>query len=133
MPGPFIFIATNRLKAGAIEAERRRVPDLVGFVQHEEPRVLAFNEYFDNERNEVTVVQVHPDARSMEAHLAIVADRAAQAYAETVDATVGIQVFGPPSDAVVEVLRRQAGAGVPQTVFAEHLGGFTRLVSQGAA
>ena len=38
MSGPLIFIATNRLKAGALNAERRRVPDLVRFVEHESPR-----------------------------------------------------------------------------------------------
>jgi hypothetical protein len=40
--------------------------------------------------DEVTVVQVHPDAASMEAHTTIVADRARAAYAETLDATVKI-------------------------------------------
>jgi hypothetical protein len=35
-------------------------------------------------------------------------------------------VFGPPSDAVVEMLRRQAGAGVPLSIKPYHLGGFTR-------
>jgi hypothetical protein len=55
----------------------------------------------------------------------IIAGRAASAYAETVDATTGIQVLGTPSDAVVEILRRQAGAGVPLSVKPYHLGGFT--------
>jgi hypothetical protein len=62
MSGPFIFIATNRLKPGAYEAERRRVPGLVDFIEAGEPRLLAFNEYTNAERTEVTVVQVHPDA-----------------------------------------------------------------------
>jgi hypothetical protein len=35
-------------------------------------------------------------------------------------------VFGTPSNAVVEMLERQAGAGVPLTVKSFHLGGFTR-------
>ena len=127
MPGPFIFIATNRLKPGAYEAERRRVPGLVDFIQAGEPRLLAFNEYFDAERNEVTVVQVHPDAQSMEFHMGVVGERAARAYAETLDATTQIQVFGTPSGAVLETLRAQAGAGVPTSVYPEHLGGFTRI------
>src|SRR4051794_14186438 len=62
MTGPFIFIATNRLKPGAYEAERDRVPGLVEFIKGGEPRLLAFNEYVNVERTEVTVVQVHPDA-----------------------------------------------------------------------
>jgi len=61
MSGPFIFIATNRLKPGAYESELRRVPGLVDFIEAGEPRLLAFNEYINAERTEVTVVQVHPD------------------------------------------------------------------------
>ena len=45
------------------------------------------------------------------------------------DATTQIQVFGTPSDAVVEALRTQAGAGVPLSTYAEHRGGFTRIGS----
>jgi hypothetical protein len=33
MPAPFIFIATNNLKPGAIEAERHRVRDLSRFLE----------------------------------------------------------------------------------------------------
>ena len=63
MSGPFIFIATNRLKPGALEAEKRRVPQLCEFIEATEPRMLAFNEYVDDNGSEVAVVQVHPDAR----------------------------------------------------------------------
>src|SRR4029079_513792 len=127
MSGPFIFIATNRLKPDAYEAERRRVPGLVEFMDVCWPRLRASNEYLNAERTEVTVVQVHPDAASMEFHMGVVRERAAQAYSETLAATTRIQVFGPPSDAVVETLRAQAGAGVPLSVHPEHLGGFTRI------
>jgi hypothetical protein len=126
MFGPFIFIATNRLKPGKLDDERARVPGLVEFIHANEPRMIAFNEYVNDEGTEVAVVQVHPDADSMAFHMEVVADRGASAYAETIDATTGIQVFGTPSDAVVEMLRHQAGAGVPLSVKPHHLGGFTR-------
>ena len=48
------------------------------------------------------------------------------AYAETIDATTSIQVFGMPSNAILEMLERQAGAGVPLRGWPCHLGGFTR-------
>jgi len=128
MSGPFIFIATNRLKAGKLDDERTRVPGLVDFIEANEPRLIAFNEYVNDDGTEVAVVQVHPDAASMAFHMEVVADRAATAYAETVDATTGVQVFGTPSDAVVEMLARQAGAGVPLSVKPHHIGGFTRSV-----
>jgi len=56
----------------------------------------------------------------------VIAERAAGAYAETLEATTSIQVYGEPSDAVLEMLGRQAGAGVPMVVKRYHLGGFVR-------
>lgn len=39
MSGPFIFIATNRLKEGKFEEEQRRVPGLCDFIEANEPRL----------------------------------------------------------------------------------------------
>ena len=72
-------------------------------------------------------MQVHPDAASMEFHTEVVAERAARAYAETLEATTSIQVYGEPSNAVLEMLTRQAGAGVPMTIKPHHIGGFSRI------
>ena len=127
MSGPFIFIATNSLKEGKLEAERDRAAELGSFIETHEPQLLAFNEYVNAEGTEVGVVQVHPDAASMEFHMNVVAERAARAYTETLEATRSIQVYGEPSEAVLEMLRRQAGAGVPMTVKRFHIGGFTRI------
>jgi hypothetical protein len=74
----------------------------------------------------VGVVQIHPDADSMEFHMNVVREQAERAYAETLDATTSIQVYGTPSDTVLEMLRQQAGSGVLLTVRRYHLGGFTR-------
>ena len=126
MSGPFIFIATNRLKEGKLEEERRRVPGLCDFIEANEPRLIAFNEYASEDETEVGVVQIHPDAESMEFHMEVVGERAAQAYAETLEATTSIAVYGEPSDAVLAMLSRQAGAGVPMVVKQHHLGGFKR-------
>ena len=46
---------------------------------------------------------------------------------EDAEATTSVQVYGEPSEAVLELLRRQAGAGVPMTVKRHYLGGFTRV------
>src|SRR5256885_5665890 len=116
MSGPFIFIATNTLREGKLPAERERAADLGSFIEKNEPQLLAFNEYVNEDGTEVGVVQIHPDAASMEFHMGVVAERAARAYEETLEATTSIQVFGEPSETVLEMLRRQAGAGVPRTV-----------------
>jgi hypothetical protein len=132
MPGPVIFVATNRLKPRSLERERARVGTLVDFIEANEPRVIAFNEYVNEAGNEVAVVQVHPDPASLEAHLAIVGERARAAYADTLEATVRVQVFGEPSEEMLAILERQAGDGVEIVLYPEHLGGFTRVDSSSA-
>jgi hypothetical protein len=129
MSGPFIFIATNRLKPGKLEAERERVSELSDFIEAKEPRLIAFNEYASEDGGEVEVVQVHPDAASMEFHMGAVEKRAARAYSETLEATTSIQVYGTPSEAVLKMLSHQAGSGVPLTVKRHYLGGFTRAAT----
>jgi hypothetical protein len=66
----------------------------------------------------------------MEAHIEVVRERAQEAYAETLGATVRIQVFGQPTDAPLETLRQQAGSGAEISVNGEHLGGFMRSAAQ---
>jgi hypothetical protein len=126
MSGPFIFIATNRLRDGRFDAEQQRVPELVRFVEAHEPRLIAFNEYVNADRSQVSVVQFHPDAASMEFHMGVVGDHARQAYAQTLEATTGIQVFGTPTAGILRMLQQQAGSGVPLSIHPLHLGGFTR-------
>ncbi|HWX96884.1 MAG TPA: hypothetical protein VNZ01_08515 [Solirubrobacteraceae bacterium] len=127
MSGPFIFIATNRLREGKLAAERERARDLSSLIEANEPQLLAFNEYANEEGTEVGVVQMHPDVPSMELHMEVVAERAARAYAETLEATTSIQVYGEPSGAVLEMLSRQAGAGGPMMVKRRHIEGFSRI------
>jgi hypothetical protein len=57
-------------------------------------------------------------------HMAALAERAASAYADTVDSTGSVQVFGTSSRAILEMLRHQVGAGVSLTLKPNPLGGF---------
>jgi hypothetical protein len=123
MPGPFIVIATNRLRDGRFDAEQQRVPALCSFIEASEPRLIAFNEYVNEERSEVTVVQVHPDAASFDFHLGVVGDRARDAYVQTLEATTSIEDFGTPTETILGMLRRQAGSGVHLNIDPHHLGG----------
>jgi hypothetical protein len=122
----FVLIATHRLKPGAMAAERARVPELVEFIESHEPRVIAFSEYADDEAEEVTVVQIHPDAESLRFHTELIAEHAERAYRETLDATVSIELYGDPGEEVIASLRASAGDRFRLTVKPHLLGGFTR-------
>ncbi len=57
-------------------------------------------------------------------------ERAEEAYAETLDRTDRIQVFGRPTEAILESVRQQAGRRVEIGFNDEYLGGFTRSAAQ---
>jgi hypothetical protein len=135
LTGPVRRQAHRRLRVGLLplaagqvpaDAEQQRVPELVRFIEAHEPRLIAFNEYVNEDHSQVSVVQFHPDAASMEFHMGVVGDHARQAYAQTLETTTGIQVFGTPTDNILRMLQQQAGSGVPLSINPLHLGGFTR-------
>ena len=128
MAAPFIYIGTNKLKAGKLGAYQQDfMPELVEVVESNEPRLLAFNVFANDDGTEIAGVQVHPDAESMLLHMHLMRDRITMAYEEYLEATTAIQVYGPPNDAVLEMIKMMATPGVSVSVKPRHLGGFTRL------
>ena len=69
MPEPFIFIGTHRLKEGKLDDFEKAWKELVDVVESKEPQMIAFNAYANEDGTEVAVVQLHPDAASMELHM----------------------------------------------------------------
>src|SRR5688500_1441638 len=103
MGAPFIFIGTYRLQEGKAEAFEQylRAEKFFEYIGEHEPRMLAFNGYVNQEGTEVTFVQVHPDAVSMELHLQVAREHIGRAYQEFLAPTgSSIQVYGTPSDVV---------------------------------
>jgi quinol monooxygenase YgiN len=126
MSEPFIFIGTHTLKEGKLEDFKKSCGGLVEVVEANEPRLIAFNLYANQDGTEVTVVQVHPDADSMLFHMQVAREHISEAYQSTLEKTERIDVYGKPSDTVLEMISQLAGSGVPLSVKAHHLGGFTR-------
>jgi quinol monooxygenase YgiN len=128
MTAPFIFVATYRIKEGKLEDYEKLWRGLVEFVQANEPRLLAFNTYVDEDGTEATTIQVHPDADSMEFHMKVAGARILEGYPllETVES---INVFGTPTEGFLAMTTQMAGPGVAVNVKPRHLGGFTRLAA----
>ena len=112
MAGPFIFIGTHRLKEGKFEDFKANSAALADVVESNEPRIIAFNIYANEEGDEVSVVQVHPDAESMMLHMQVVRQHIIDAYADSLDATTSMTVYGQPSDDVLAVMTQLASPGV---------------------
>lgn len=122
MPGPLIVMFSYSIKPGKQEEARKRIAELVDFVETNEPRMIAFHVYLDEDSNTLGVVQVHPDSASMEFHNQVNAKHFATAF-DWLDTSIVEQYFGPMSDALVAELAKW-GEGF--THLPVHEAGFTR-------
>ncbi len=129
MDGPFVVRATSRLRPSDAPSYRPLVGEICRLVEEREPRVLAYHVWVDEAGESEVVLQVHPDAASLEHHLAILGDtvRSTMDYAELET----IEVYGTPSDEL-RAMFESLGPQVQVTVRPVHWGGFTRLAPASA-
>jgi hypothetical protein len=81
--------------------------DLVEFVETSEPHPIAYNVYLNEAGTRMTVVQIHPDSASMEFHTEMAGPPFTR-FVELIELST-MDVYGKPSDAVLEQLRKRFG------------------------
>lgn len=116
-----VFVGTYRIPAGRAGAWRAANREVTEFVAAAEPRVISFDSYLNADETEATTIQVHPDSASLETHLDLAASRIGLGV--QVVEVLRIDLYGAPSDAVVDRLRRMATW--PVTI-KRHVHGFAR-------
>jgi hypothetical protein len=126
MSAPFIFIGTYTVKPGQFEAFEKYFIDFCDtVVEPNEPRLLSFQGYTDPVSNEVTVVQIHPDAESMVHHLSVITEHVAVGYADYLERESRWQIYGTPRAGVLEKIQAMGGdSTTPRS--REAFAGFTR-------
>jgi hypothetical protein len=100
----------------------------VEVVETNEPRLIAFNIYADEDANRISGVQVHPDAASMEFHMKVVGEHIRGAY-DYIEKTESIDVFGRPTDALLGCTVRPRPRERPCGSCRSHEAGFTRTTA----
>jgi len=126
---PLIFIGTFTLKEGKLEDYKQQSEEFAKFIEENEPRLIHFEQYINEDGTEVTNLQVHPDEDSMMFHMQLIREHMTQAF-ELLDATKSYEVYGTPSDTFVEQLKQTGGPEVPVIVKSK-LAGFNRLPATG--
>lgn len=123
MPGPIVFVGTHRIHEGKLDVAKEASAELAQFVRDNHPRVLHFEIYIEDDKREITVIQIHPDEESLMLHMQLAGDRLARAY-EFLD-TVAVRMFGNPS----EPFKEAAMGGGSNVSFERPYAGFSRLAS----
>jgi hypothetical protein len=125
MSGPFIFVSTYKVKEGQLEAYKSWTLGLVQYVEANEPRLVAFNLFVNDEGTEVAGIQIHPDAESMQRHMDVVREYIETAYGEFLEAPTMLLACGEGDDAR-QMIQQLTPPGFSLVGMPRHVGGFTR-------
>lgn len=127
MSEPIVYIDRSRIRPGRLGELKEAIDELVGFIEEREPQLLSYGFYLDEEASRMTVVAVHPDAASVEFHMEVGAS-AFRGFADLIEMEA-IEIYGDPSERVLEQLRDKADAlGEQGRVVVDRLhAGFARL------
>ena len=106
MPLPIIYIDRSDIHEGKVEVVKRLADELVEFVDAHEPQLICYGFFFSEDGTRMSVVAIHPDSASLEAHLEI-GGPAFQRFQEHISLR-SIEVYGRPSDDAVDRLRQKS-------------------------
>jgi hypothetical protein len=134
MSKPLIFVSTWKIKEGRLEDYKQFAKEFMEHVKAKEPQLIAFNMYFNEDETEMTSIQVHPDAASMDFHLQVLAKVIGEDMIEWIDRADFLEpkqfeIYGIPSAKLLEANQPFVNAGVSQSVKPLHFAGFTRSVA----
>lgn len=126
MSGPIVYVDSSEVRGGKLEELKAAMKELVEFVDANEPQLIAYSFFLNEDDTRMTVVAVHPDCASMEFHMQV-AGPAFRKFTELINLST-IEVYGQLSDALLEKLRQKAQMLGGGTVVVHKLySGFTRF------
>ena len=104
MTEPFVIISTSEIKEGHLEEYKSFSQKMIGIIEANEPRLIAFGTYVHEEGTKVTTIQVHPDADSFVFHLGIVREKMDVAF-EHIELK-SMTIAGEMTEQVREMVKR---------------------------
>lgn len=125
MSEPIVFISHQRIKDGKLDGYKQNYREVAEFTEKNKPGTVAHLCYVSEDGAEATVVHVFPDAQAMETHMKGVGEIANKAY-EFMQ-IVRFEIYGKPSDAVLQAMMKIAGSGVTLSIKPQPVGGYLRF------
>jgi SepF-like predicted cell division protein (DUF552 family) len=128
MSEPLIVLDTSEIREGKREELEHGIAELAAFVETNEADPISYQVFFGDDGRLMTVLQIHPDSASMERHMEL----ARPVFARFADLVVlrTIDIYGSPSEKVVEQLRSKAELlGTATVTVHDRQAGFARFGS----
>jgi hypothetical protein len=131
MSKPLIFVSTWKIREGRLEDYKQFAKELMEHIKTREPQLIAFNMYFNEDETEMTSIQVHPDAASMDFHMQVMTKVVGEDMVGWIERAEflepkHIEIYGAPSTKLLEADQPLVDAGIPRNIRPLHFAGFTR-------
>jgi len=127
MSEAIVFISNQRIKEGKLDAYTQYYRQAAELTEANKPGTVAYLAYASEDGTAVSIVHIFPDAESMELHMQGVGELAEKAF--DFMEIVSFEIYGRPSDGLLEMMMRIAGTGVTLSVKPQPVGGYIRLKS----
>ena len=106
MSQPIIYVDVSTIREGKRAELEVAMKGLAAFIEANEPQLISYGMYLDDERKHLMVVVVHPDPASLEFHMDVGGPEFRK-FASLIDLS-RIDVYGRVSDTVLERLHEKA-------------------------
>lgn len=123
MPDPIVFISHGKIKERKLEELEEMSEKMFPVLEAEKPGTVLHYGYLDADGSQVHFVHVFPGPDAMDAHMEGAGQRT-ESMSGLIE-TTAFEVYGIPSDAVVEALSQNPS--VELTIRPGGLGGYIRL------
>ena len=124
MPDPIIFISRNKIKTGKAGEFRGHYQNSIPTTMAEKPGTLVQLAFEGEKAAEVTIIRLFPSADALDLQIQGADERSKKSY--TFIEPISIEIFGTPSPATLEHMRKIAGSGVSVKISPNYIGGFIR-------
>lgn len=106
MSGPIVYIDSSEILDGKRDEVKSLMDGLAGFIEANEPQLISYNIFLNEEHNRMTVVAIHPDSASIKLHM-VVGGPEFRKFTGLIR-LLTIDVFGEVSESARELLLQKA-------------------------
>lgn len=124
MTDPIVFISHNRIKEGKNDEFRKHYQDSIHPILAGKTGTLAQLAFENEEATEFTIIRVFPNADALDLQIQGADERSKKTY--TFIEPTGIEIFGTPNPATLEMMKKIAGSGIVVKISPNYMGGFIR-------
>lgn len=121
MPEPVVMLDSYKIREGKGETFKQSCADIFDFVRQNEPKMLFYNLYVNDETREAKGVQIYADAVAMEHHQNVAGPKFRKLFDMLEMESVTLEICGEPTHQMLQMMASHR----PEVK--AHVGGFSRL------